>query len=146
MLWLLLLTGLSWSKTYETIGNAFTHVADCIALDLRTDFLASDQPAQQIQLCNDTTLMWKAILQDWGDYKAWVTKVCSLGVRLGECISAERAAEMMSRGKADTPNLFDVGRGAFRSQVSGPPWQDIKTGPADTCACLKCYVYARSST
>ena len=127
----MLLTGLSWSKTYETMGNAFIHVADCIALDLRTDFLASEPSAQCTQPCSGTVLIWQAVLRDWHDYKAWLTKACSLGVRLGECISAERAAELMSRGKADTPTLFDVGKAAFRSQVT--------TLNAGSCVCCTCH-------
>ncbi|KAL0021398.1 hypothetical protein WJX77_012562 [Trebouxia sp. C0004] len=92
---LLKLTRLSWSKTYETLSNAFVYAA-------------AEGKSQSL---------WQAVLQLWQDYRTWLTRVCSLCTRLMECISAERAAEMMSRGKADTPTLFDMGKAAFRSQV-----------------------------
>ena len=36
---------------------------------------------------------------------------------LSDCVSAERAAELMHRGTLDTPSLGHLGRLAFRSQV-----------------------------
>lgn len=104
--------GLSWSKTYETLSNAFLYASDCTALDLKTDYI-SGVPCNSLQ----AACIWQSVLTAWQDYRTWMTKVCSLCNRLVECISAERAAEMMSRGKADTPTLFDVGKAAFRSQV-----------------------------
>lgn len=105
-------TGLSWSKTYETLSNACVYASDCTAMDLKTDYLngtaSNSFPPASI---------WQAVLVAWQEYRTWMTKVCSLCNRLVECISAERAAEMMSRGKADTPTLFDMGKAAFRSQV-----------------------------
>ena len=104
--------GLSWSKTYETLSNACVYASDCIALDLKTDYINS-MPRDSLQ----ATCIWEAVLTAWQEYRTWITKVYSLCNRLVECISAERAAEMMSRGKADTPSLFDMGKAAFRSQV-----------------------------
>ena len=107
--------GLSWSYTYETLSNAFVYASDCTAMDLKTDHINSlprdswHAPAARS--------IWQSVMQVWQEYRSWVTKVCSLCNRLVECISAERAAEMMSRGKADTPTLFDMGKAAFRSQV-----------------------------
>lgn len=105
--------GLSWSKTYETLSNAFTYVSDCTALDLKTDYVNDGL----VSLGGTSQSLWQAVLQLWQDYRTWLTRVCSLCTRLMECVSAERAAEMMSRGKADTPTLFDLGKAAFRSQV-----------------------------
>lgn len=104
--------GLSWSKTYETLSNAFVYASDCTALDLRTDYMQGE-PWGSFQAAG----IWQAVLTAWQEYRTWLTKVCSLCNRLVECISAERAAEMMSRGKADTPTLFDTGKAAFRAQV-----------------------------
>ncbi|DBA86230.1 TPA: hypothetical protein ACH3X1_005734 [Trebouxia sp. C0004] len=115
---LLKLTRLSWSKTYETLSNAFVYVCDCIALDLKTDHVnhvIHGLPKAAAE--GKSQSLWQAVLQLWQDYRTWLTRVCSLCTRLMECISAERAAEMMSRGKADTPTLFDMGKAAFRSQV-----------------------------
>lgn len=109
---LLKLTRLSWSKTYETLSNAFVYASDCTALDLRTDYMQGE-PWGSFQAAG----IWQAVLTAWQEYRTWLTKVCSLCNRLVECISAERAAEMMSRGKADTPTLFDTGKAAFRAQV-----------------------------
>lgn len=109
--------GLSWSKTYETLSNACVYASDCIALDLKTDYL-NGMPSESLQ----ATGIWQAVLTAWQEYRTWMTKICSLCNRLVECISAERAAEMMSRGKADTPTLFDMGKAAFRSQV----WCSLK--------------------
>lgn len=108
--------GLSWSKTYETLSNAFTYVSDCTALDLKTDYVNDGL----VSLGGTSQSLWQAVLQLWQDYRTWLTRVCSLCTRLMECVSAERAAEMMSRGKADTPTLFDLGKAAFRSQVCAP--------------------------
>lgn len=110
--------GLSWSKTYETLSNAFVYVSDCTALDLKTDHVnhvhrGLPKPTAEGKFQS----LWQAVLQLWQDYRTWLTRVCSLCTRLAECISAERAAEMMIRGKADTPTLFDMGKAAFRSQV-----------------------------
>ena len=104
--------GLSWSKTYETLSNACVYASDCTALDLKTDYI-NGVPSDSLQ----AACIWQAVLTAWQEYRTWMTKVCSLCNRLVECISAERAAEMMSRGKADTPTLFDMGKAAFRSQV-----------------------------
>lgn len=116
--------GLSWSKTYETLSNAFVYVGDCTALDLKTDHV---NPVSHVNhglpkatAEGKSQSLWQALLQLWQDYRTWLTRVCSLCTRLMECISAERAAEMMSRGKADTPTLFDMGKAAFRSQVRLP--------------------------
>ena len=106
---------MSWSRAYETLGNAFIYASDCIALDLKTEFI---KPGMQIIAAStDSQPLWQTVLQAWQDYRTWVTRVCSLCTRLVECISAERAAEMMARAKADTPTLFDMGKAAFRSQV-----------------------------
>ncbi|KAL3157644.1 hypothetical protein ABBQ32_012089 [Trebouxia sp. C0010 RCD-2024] len=109
---LLKLTRLSWSKTYETLSNAFVYASDCTALDLKTDHLQGVPWDISQAAC-----IWQSVLTAWQEYRTWLTKVCSLCNRLVECISAERAAELMSRGKADTPTLFDMGKAAFRSQV-----------------------------
>lgn len=132
--------GLSWSKTYETLSNAFVYVSDCTALDLKTDHVNHALPKATAE--GKSQSLWQAVLQLWQDYRTWLTRVCSLCTRLTECISAERAAEMMSRGKADTPTLFGMGKAAFRSQVrlSDPlpsaSWCD------DRC----CYTAVRSDT
>ncbi|KAK9813684.1 hypothetical protein WJX73_003712 [Symbiochloris irregularis] len=51
-----------------------------------------------------TRLMWS-----WG--------VIGAAGTLGECVSAERSAEMHARGVPQTPTLYDAGKAAFRSQV-----------------------------
>ena len=107
--------GISWSKAYETLGNAFVYVSDCVAMDLKTDFI--DPGLQLSPTGSQAQSLWHTVLQVWQDYRTWLTRVCSLCTRLVECISAERAAEMMSRAKADTPTLFDMGKAAFRSEV-----------------------------
>lgn len=112
---LLKLTRISWSKAYETLGNAFVYVSDCIAMDLKTDFINPE--LQTSPTGSQAQSLWHTVLQVWQDYRTWLTRVCSLCTRLVECISAERAAEMMSRAKADTPTLFDMGKAAFRSEV-----------------------------
>ncbi len=110
--------GLSWSKTYETLSNAFVYVSDCTALDLKTDYVNHvNHSLPKAAAEGKSQSLWQAVLQLWQDYRTWLTRVCSLCTRLMECISAERAAEMMIRGKADTPTLFDMGKAAFRSQV-----------------------------
>ncbi len=110
--------GLSWSKTYETLSNAFVYVSDCTALDLKTDHVNHvNHGMPKATAEGKSQTLWQAVLQLWQDYRTWLTRVCSLCTRLTECISAERAAEMMIRGKADTPTLFDMGKAAFRSQV-----------------------------
>ncbi len=110
--------GLSWSKTYETLSNAFVYVSDCTALDLKTDHVNHvSHRLPKATAEGKSQSLWQAVLQLWQDYRTWLTRVCSLCTRLTECISAERAAEMMIRGKADTPTLFDMGKAAFRSQV-----------------------------
>ena len=110
--------GLSWSKTYETLSDAFVYVSDCTALDLKTDHVNhANHGLPMARAEGKCQSLWQAVLQLWQDYRTWLTRVCSLCTRLMECISAERAAEMMSRGKADTPTLFDMGKAAFRSQV-----------------------------
>lgn len=88
------------------------YASDCTALDLKTDYI-NGMPSDSMQ----AACIWQAVLTAWQEYRTWMTKLCSLCNRLVECISAERAAEMMSRGKADTPTLFDMGKAAFRSQV-----------------------------
>ena len=118
--------GLSWSKAYETISNAFVYSSDCTALDLKTDYICS--LPQDRSPTAEANNIWQSVLQVWQEYRTWVTRVCSLCTRLVECISAERAAEMMSRGKADTPTLFDMGKAAFRSQVC--------YAQLDCCCCL----------
>ncbi len=110
-----LTAGLSWSKTYETLSNAFVYVSDCIAMDVKTDFVNCDLLSATAEAKPQS--LWQTVLQCWQNYRVWLTRVCSLCTRLVECISAERAAEMMSRGKADTPTLFDMGKAVFRSQV-----------------------------
>ena len=50
------------------------HVADCIALDLRTDFLADSGINSLEQPKSGTALIWKAVLRDWQQYVAWLTK------------------------------------------------------------------------
>ena len=89
------------------------YVSDCTALDLKTDFINGSLPDSAAQAA--PLSVWQAVLYLWQDYRVWLTRVCSLCTRLVECISAERAAEMMSL--ADTPTLFDMGKAAFRSQV-----------------------------
>ena len=93
------------------------YASDCTALDLKTDYI-NGVPSDSMQ----AGCIWQALLTAWQDYRTWMTKLCSLCNRLVECISAERAAEMMSRGRADTPTLFDMGKAAFRSQV----WSSMK--------------------
>ncbi len=133
--------GLSWSKTYETLSNAFVYVSDCTALDLKTDHVnhvnhALPKAAGE----GKSQSLWQAVLQLWQDYRTWLTRVCSLCTRLMECISAERAAEMMSRGKADTPTLFDMGKAAFRSQVRLSDPLPSASCPDDLCCDTACIV------
>lgn len=107
--------GESWSKAYETITTAFVYSSDCTALDLKTDYIHC-LPHDSL-LTAEASSIWQSVLQAWQEYRTWVTRVCSLCICLVECISAERAAGMMSRGKTKTPTLCDVGKAAFRSQV-----------------------------
>lgn len=127
--------GLSWSKAYETISNAFVYTSDCTALDLKTDYM--DCLAHAGLPTAEGNSIWQSVLQVWQEYRTWVTRVCSLCTRLVECISAERAAEMMSRGKADTPTLFDMGKAAFRSQVCC-----VQLECCSCCWCCLCWQQA----
>ncbi|DBA73155.1 TPA: hypothetical protein ACH3X2_010090 [Trebouxia sp. C0005] len=140
---LLKLTRLSWSKTYETLSNAFVYVSDCTALDLKTDHVNHALPKATAE--GKSQSLWQAVLQLWQDYRTWLTRVCSLCTRLTECISAERAAEMMSRGKADTPTLFGMGKAAFRSQVILAfglrsalqcNWQELRSSAKSNTQCV----------
>ena len=62
-------------------------------------------------------VLWAGVLEAWGRYRQWLAKAVSLCGLLAECVSAERGAEMLARGRLDSPTLFDAGKGAFRSQV-----------------------------
>lgn len=57
------------------------------------------------------------MLGEWGEYRAWLIDICGMCGRLSDCVSSERAAEIITRGRQDTPTLFQAGRAAFRSQV-----------------------------
>ncbi len=65
-------------------------------------------------------MLWLAVLAAWGRFEAFLGAVVPLMPLLGECVSAERAAEVMQRGCQDTPTLGQLGRIAFRSQVEFP--------------------------
>lgn len=67
----------------------------------------------------DGRTLWLAVLAAWRHFEEWLGAAVPLMSLLAECVSAERAAEVMQRGVQDTPTLGQLGRIAFRSQVRG---------------------------
>lgn len=61
--------------------------------------------------------LWREVLQTWKTYRAWALRLVGACGLLAECVSAEQAAEQMTRGLPATPSLFGAARLAFRSQV-----------------------------
>ena len=113
--------GLNWNWTYEALAMGFVHAADVCALHLRAWSPVPEASASAAAFSTrepaGATALWEAVLRAWGVYNSWLNRVIGVSRRLVECVSAERAAEMMARGRPDTPTLYDSGKAAFRSQV-----------------------------
>ena len=123
--------GINWSWTYEALAAGLLMTADACALQLQgTD--THEQQQQEAAGGSRQLGIWGAVLAAWRLYNAWLHRVISLAGTLNECVSAERSAEMMARGRPDTPTLYDAGKAAFRSQVS-IAWQSAR--PSSVCAC-----------
>ncbi|KAK9811252.1 hypothetical protein WJX72_000646 [[Myrmecia] bisecta] len=106
------LTRFKWSLTYEAMNCAFVQCADCVALELKALL-----PGNTELSTRQDYELWSRLLAAWGRYRKWMAQVVSMCGLLVECVSAERGAEMLARGRLDSPTLFDAAKGAFRSQV-----------------------------
>lgn len=142
--------GINWSWTYEALATGLLHAADLCALYLlATHGEDIHSPAARPgALARGQTSAWEAVLKAWDMYGAWLNRVISASRMLSECVSAERSAEMMARGRPHTPTLADCGKAAFRSQVVLVPACACAapgSGSMSDCACLKyCLVGAIS--
>ena len=121
-----LATGLDWSWTYEALAMCFVHAADLCALHVRA-FLARQPASTPLAPALQPPApagVWDLVLRAWDVFSAWLNRVVGVSSRLADCVSAERSAEMMARGRPDTPTLSDCGKAAFRSQAG--PCQDLR--------------------
>lgn len=112
--------GLKWNWAYEAIATGFMSAADMCALHIQAIPPNLGTDATHDMAAGGVTV-WEAVLQAWALYSAWLDRVISITRTLAECVVAERNAEMHSRGRFDTPTLYDVGKAAFRSQVLDAP-------------------------